>query len=172
MLSCVNRCVTLTCVCDSGEHHVTSDKGDGFNSSVTTLSGSVLSSAVRVQRCLGLGPTHRSVRQKRSKTRMWANAQRDGHPAFVQRRKVSLTPTTTVPCSNAAKKRNPLKSAEVCQTNERISAASRRSSPYCRNMWGTYCCLTSFFLDCRYVPSLRRYSPTKLCDGAQTTNVW
>jgi len=24
-----------------------------------------------------------------------------------------------------------------------------------------------FFSDCRYVPSLRRYSPTKLCDGAQ-----
>jgi len=29
--------------------------------------------------------------------------------------------------------------------------------------------LNKFFSDCRYVPSLRRYtgSPTKLCDGAQ-----
>jgi len=24
-----------------------------------------------------------------------------------------------------------------------------------------------FFSDCRYMPSLRRYRPTKLCDGAQ-----
>ena len=27
--------------------------------------------------------------------------------------------------------------------------------------------LNKFFSDCRYVPYLRRYSPTKLCDGAQ-----
>ena len=33
-------------------------------------------------------------------------------------------PTTRVPCSNAAKKRNPLKFAGVPQTNETISAAS------------------------------------------------
>ena len=40
--------------------------------------------------------------------------------------KVWLTPTTRVrvPCSNAAKTRNPLKLAGVPQTNETISAAS------------------------------------------------
>jgi len=38
---------------------------------------------------------------------------------------VSLTPTTRLPCSNAAKTRNPLKFAGVPQTNEPISAASR-----------------------------------------------
>ena len=27
--------------------------------------------------------------------------------------------------------------------------------------------LNKFFSDCRYVPQLRRYCPTKLCDGAQ-----
>jgi len=27
--------------------------------------------------------------------------------------------------------------------------------------------LNKFVSDCRYVPQLRRYSPTKLCDGAQ-----
>jgi len=27
--------------------------------------------------------------------------------------------------------------------------------------------LNKFFSDCRYVPQLQRYSPTKLCDGAQ-----
>jgi len=38
--------------------------------------------------------------------------------ASVQRRKVWLTPTTRVPCSNAAKTRNPLKLAGVPQTLE------------------------------------------------------
>jgi len=42
----------------------------------------------------------------------------------VQRRKVWLTPTTRVPCSNAAKTRNPLKFPGVPQTPEPISAAS------------------------------------------------
>jgi len=43
----------------------------------------------------------------------------------VQRRKVWLTPTIRVPCSNAAKTRNPLKFAGVPQTRQQISAASR-----------------------------------------------
>ena len=41
------------------------------------------------------------------------------------------------------------------------------SLPSFSSLWRRYCCLTSFFSDCRYVPWLRRYSPTKLCDGAQ-----
>ena len=64
-----------------------------------------------------------------SQCRMWANAQRDGRPAEYRWRPlfnaaVWLTPTTRVPCSNAAKTRNPLKLPGVPQTNERISAAS------------------------------------------------
>jgi len=65
---------------------------------------------------------------------MWANAQRDGHPAEYRWRplfnawrplfKVWLTPTTRVPCSNAAKTRNPLKFAGVPQTRQQVSAAS------------------------------------------------
>ena len=39
--------------------------------------------------------------------------------------KVWLTSTTRVPCSSAAKTRNPLKLDGVPQTNETISAASR-----------------------------------------------
>ena len=62
-------------------------------------------------------------------TRMWANAQRDGRPAEYRWRRlfnaaVWLTPTTGMPCSNAAKTRNPLKFAGVPQTNETISASS------------------------------------------------
>jgi len=69
---------------------------------------------------------------------MWANAQRDGPlpnigGPSVQRRKIWLTPTTRVPCSNAAKTRNPLKFAEVPQTNETISAAS---GPKFTILWG------------------------------------
>jgi len=62
-------------------------------------------------------------------TRMWANAQRDGSPAKYRWRPlfnaaVRLTPTTRVPCSNAANTRNPLKLPGVPQTNKTISAAS------------------------------------------------
>jgi len=45
---------------------------------------------------------------------MWANAQRDGRPTEYRWRPlfnatVWLTPTTRVPCSNAAKTQKPLK---------------------------------------------------------------
>ena len=89
---------------------------------------------------------------------MWANAQRDGRPAKHRWRPlfnaaVWLTPTTrvTVPCSNAAKTRNPLKLPGVPQTNETISAASR---PKFAILWGHVeeILLTSFFPDCRYMP--------------------
>jgi len=42
--------------------------------------------------------------------------------------------TTRVPCSNAAKTRNPLKFAGVPQTNETISAAG---GPKFAILWGT-----------------------------------
>jgi len=41
----------------------------------------------------------------------------------VQRRKVWLTPTTTVPCNNVAVTRNPLKFSGVPQTTGPISGA-------------------------------------------------
>ena len=60
---------------------------------------------------------------------MWANARRDGCPAEYRwhplfNAAVWLTPTTRMPCSNAAKTRNLLKLSAVPQTNETISAAS------------------------------------------------
>ena len=69
---------------------------------------------------------------------MWANAQRDGRPAEYRWRPlfnaaVWLTPTSRVPCSNAANKRNPLKLPGVSQTNETISAAS---GPKFTIFWG------------------------------------
>ena len=60
---------------------------------------------------------------------MWANAQRDGRPAKYRwhplfNAAVRLTPTTRMPCSNAAKTSNPLKFAGVTQTSQQILAAS------------------------------------------------
>jgi len=60
---------------------------------------------------------------------MWANAQRDGRPAEYKCRPlfnatVWLMPTTRMPCSNAAKRQNPLKFVGVPQTRQQISAAS------------------------------------------------
>jgi len=88
---------------------------------------------------------------------MWANAQRDGRPAEYRRRPqfnaaVWLTPTTRMPCSNAAKTPNPLKFAGVPQTNEKISAAS---GPKFTILWGHVeetLLLNKFFSDCRYMP--------------------
>jgi len=82
---------------------------------------------------------------------IWANAQRVGRPAEYSRlplfnAAVWLTPTSRVPCSNAAKTWNPLKFAAMPQTNEMISAAIvGRGSSYSKCMWGRYCCLTTFF---------------------------
>ena len=88
---------------------------------------------------------------------MWANAQRDGCPAEYRWRPlfnaaVWLTPTTRVPCSNAAKTRNLLKLPGVPQTNEMISAAS---GPKFTILWGhvgEILLLNKFFSDCRYMP--------------------
>ena len=69
---------------------------------------------------------------------MWANAQCDGRPDEYRCRPlfkaaVWLTPTTRVPCSNAAKTRNPLKLPGEPQANETISAAS---GPKFTVLWG------------------------------------
>jgi len=75
----------------------------------------------------------------------------------VQRRKVWLTPNTRVPCSNAAKTRNPMKFAGLPQTRQRISAVS--GSKFTSG--------GQVFSFVWYMPSLWRYNRTKLYDGAQ-----
>jgi len=82
---------------------------------------------------------------------MWANAQRDGRPAEHSWR----------PLFNAAKfgsrtllychavtlpRREGRWNLEGChKLVNRCQPLVRRSSPYCGDMWRTYCCLTSFF---------------------------
>ena len=86
----------------------------------------------------------------------------------VQRRKVWLTPTT-VPCSNTANTRNPLKLAGVPQTNEMILAVSRPKFTILWGHVGKILLFNKFFF-----PIVDTYlscdSPTKLCDGAQAAN--
>jgi len=89
---------------------------------------------------------------------MWANAQHGGRTAEyiggapVQRRKVSLTPTTRVLCSNAAKTRNPLKLAGVPKLTNGSQPLVSRSSPYCKNMLGKILLFNNYFSNCRRVP--------------------
>ena len=77
---------------------------------------------------------------------------------FVQRRKVWLTPTTRVPCSNSAKTRNPLKLAGVPQTNETISAVRRPKFTILQGHVGEILLFNMFFrlsidacLSCEYI---------------------
>ena len=79
---------------------------------------------------------------------MLANAQRDGRPAEYRWRPL-------------------LKLPGLPQTNETISAAS---GPKFAILWGhveEILLLNKFFFRLSIMPSLRRYSPTKLWDGAQ-----
>jgi len=88
---------------------------------------------------------------------MSANAQRDGRPAEYRWRSlfnatVWLTPTASVPCSNAAKTRNPLKFAGVLQTRQQISAVSRPKFTILSGRVEEVLLFNTFFTDCRYMP--------------------
>jgi len=79
-------------------------------------------------------------RGKKERTRMWASTQRDGRPVQYRWRPlfnaaVWLTPTTRVPCSNAAKTRKLLKFAGCPKLANRSQPLVGRSSPYYQDMW-------------------------------------
>jgi len=82
-------------------------------------------------------------RKNRSLLEMWANAQRDGRPA--EHRWRPLFNAAVWLCSNAAKKRNPLKFAWVPQTNETISAASWPKFTILQGHVGEILLLNNFF---------------------------
>jgi len=104
---------------------------------------------------------------------MWANAQRDGRPAEHRWRPLfdaakfgwrSLLYCCAVMLPRCKGRWNLEGCPKLVNQSQPLVG---RSLPYCADMWRTCCCLTSFFSDCRYVPSLQRYSLTKLCNGAQ-----
>ena len=106
---------------------------------------------------------------------MWADAQRDGRPAEHRWRRllnaaVWLTPTTRVPCSNAAKTRNPLKLPGVPQTNETISAASRPNFTILWEHVEEILLFNKFFYRLSICALVVTIWPRKMCDGAQMAN--
>ena len=90
---------------------------------------------------------------------MSANAQHDGRPTKYRWR--PLFNATVWLCSNAAKMRNTLKFVGFPKLTKRSQPLVGLSSPYCKDMWGRYRCLTSFFPIVN-VPQLQRYSSTML----------
>jgi len=109
---------------------------------------------------------------------MWANAQRDGRPAEYRRRalcnaaKFGWRPLLECRAVMLPRRETRWNLQGCPKLAHRSQPLVGQSSPYCEDMCGRYCCLTSFFSDCRYVPQLRRYSPTKLCDGARMATFW
>ena len=88
--------------------------------------------------------------QSNLRTRMWANAQRDGCPAEHRWRPLfnaAVWLTLTTRCCAVMLPR--------CETRWNLQGCLKlpdqsqpqvgRSSPYCGDMWRTYCCLISFF---------------------------
>jgi len=109
-----------------------------FNQPLLPCRGSAVQAAARGGAVPGCGLHEYSVVAKRLALRAIRALMPRGHThplaapqPSVQRRKVWLTPTTRVPCSNAAKTRISSKFAG-------------RSSPYYQDVWRRYCCLTIF----------------------------
>jgi len=108
--------------------------------------------------CQTVETTHVFTHERTYELEMWANAQRDGRLAEYR----------WCPLFNAAKFGwRPLLECRAvmlprCETHwnylecpkltKRSQPLVGRSSPYCEEVWRRYCCLTSFFSDCRYVP--------------------
>jgi len=99
-------------------------------------------------------------------TRTWANTQRDGRPAEYRWRplfnaaKFGWRPILKCRAVTLARRETRWNSQGCPKLLDRCQPLVGRSSPYCGDMWRRYCCLRSFFSDCRHVPYLRRYSPT------------
>ena len=63
----------------------------------------------------------------------------------VQRRKVWLTPTTRCCAVTLPRRETRWNLQGYPKLVNRSQPLVGRSSPYCGNMWRTYCCLTNFF---------------------------
>ena len=116
---------------------------------------------------------HSKKIRKRETTRMWANAQRDGRPAEYRWRplfnasKFGWRPLLECRAVTLPRRETRWNLQGCPKLANRSQLLVGRSSPYYEDMWRRYRCLTSFFSDCRYMPQLRRYSLTKLCNGAK-----
>jgi len=87
---------------------------------------------------------------------MWANAQRDGRPTEYRWRPLfnatkfgwhTLLQCRAVTLPRHETRWNYLECPKLTKWSQPLVG---RSSPYCKDMWRRYCCLTSIFSDCRY----------------------
>ena len=82
---------------------------------------------------------------------MWANAQRDGRPAQYRWRplfntaKFSLCPLLDCHAVTLPRRKTRWNLQGCPKLANRSQPLMGQSSPYCEDMWGRYCCLTSFF---------------------------
>ena len=109
---------------------------------------------------------------------MWINAQRDGRPAEYWWRPLfnaakfgwrPLLECRAVTLPRRETRWNLLGCPKLTNGSQLLAG---QSPPYCEDMWGDILLFNKFFSDCRYMTYLRRYSPTKMCDGAQMANFW
>ena len=107
------------------------------------------------------------------KLETWASAQRDGRSAeyrwlpLFNAAKFGWRPVLECRAVTLPRRETRWNLRGYPKLANRSQPLVGRSSPYCEDLLRRYCCLTCSFSDYRYVPYLRRYSPTKLCDGAQ-----
>jgi len=84
-------------------------------------------------------------------TRMWANAQRDGRPAqyrwcpLFNAAKFGWRPLAECRAVTLPRRETRWNKLGCPKLTKRSQLLVGRSSSYCRDMWRTYCCLTSFF---------------------------
>jgi len=95
--------------------------------------------------------------KKRVQLEMWDNAQRDGHPAEYRCRPLFNTAKfgwrPLLECRAVMLPRCEIRwNLQGCLKHaNRSQPLVGWSSPYYQDMWRRYCCLTSFFSDCRYM---------------------
>ena len=117
-------------------------------------------------------PQKKSTIWNKYQTRMWANAQRDGRPAEYRRcplfnaAKFGWCPLLECRAVTLPRREGRWNLQGFPKLANRFQPLGGRSSPYYEDLWGRYRYLTCFS-HCRYMPQLRRYSPTKLCDVAK-----
>jgi len=90
----------------------------------------------------------------------------------VQRRKFGWRPLLEC-CAVTLPGRETRWNLEGCpKLTKRSQPLVGRSSPYCGGHMEEVFLFNKFFFNCRYMPYLRRYSLTKLWDGAQMATFW
>ena len=84
-------------------------------------------------------------------TRMWSNAQCDGRPAeyrwcpLFNIAKFGWRPLLEYRAVTTLRRETRWNLQECPKLPDRSQPLVGRSSPYCKDMWGWYCCLTGFF---------------------------